>query len=115
MRTFLVDENGDRITKNGLFVFAVDIDAVLQTCEQIMRVQLKEYQYDQTSGIEYLNNVFTDNANLQMFEAQARTQLLSVANVVAVKSLGYEQNEETLSYAAVIETIYGVDQINGTI
>ncbi len=115
MMTIRVDSNGDRATKNGSFVYLYEIDAVMQTCEQVMKQQLKELQYNQTKGIEYFGNVFNGNPNLQLFESQARGQILSVDGVVSIKSFTYSQSVNTLSYSATIKTIYGSGTINGNV
>lgn len=113
MRTIKVDSNGDRVTKNGVFVYLYDLDAVSQTCEQTMRTQVNQLQYAKTKGIEYFNNVFTGNPNLQLFEAQARQQILNVLGVTGISSFSYSQADNELSYTATINTIYGATTING--
>lgn len=115
MKTILVDDNGDRVTKDGLFVYLIDLPALTQTCEQAMKQQLKELQYDQTKGIEYFNNVFTGTPNFQLFESQARNQILNINGVTGISSFTYEQIDNELSYTATIETIYGSGGINGII
>lgn len=115
MRTIKVDSNGDRVTENGFFVYLYNLDAVIQTCEQVMKQQLGELQYDKTKGVEYFNNVFNGNANLQLFESQARQQLLNVEGVRSIQSFTYSQDNNELSYTATIETIYGTDTINGNV
>jgi len=115
MKTILVDGNGDRVTKNGLFVYLFDIEAVQQTCEQAVQQQLKELQYDQTKGIEYFNNVFAGTPNFQLFESQARNQILNIEGVTGISSFTYEQVDNTLSYTATIKTIYGNGEINGSV
>jgi len=115
MKTAQVDEFGDRVTKNGLFVYLYDLDAVIQTCEQVMKTQLGEYQYDKTRGIEYFYNVLTGTPNFQQFEAESRTQLLKIDGVISVTAFTYEQNENTLSYTATIKTIYGNGVANGNV
>ena len=115
MKTIKVDSSGDRVTKNGSFVYLYNQDAVIQTCEQVMKQQLKELQYDQTKGIEYFGNVFTGNANLQLFESQAREQLLNFDGVDGIASLTYSQTDNKLSYTATISTIYGSGTINGNV
>jgi len=115
MKTILVDDNGDRVTKNGLFVYLNNLSALAQTCEQVMKQQLNELQYDQTKGIEYFNNVFTGTPNFQLFEAQARNEMLSVDGVNGISSFTYEQVDNELLYTATIETIYGSGGINGSI
>lgn len=113
MKTLKVDSNGDRVVQNGAFVSLYDLDAVMQTCEQVMKQQLGELQYDQTKGIEYFNNVFLGDSNLQLFEAQARTQLLRVTGVTSISSFTYSQTDNALSYTATINTTYGSGTING--
>lgn len=115
MKTIKVDSNGDRVTKNGFFVYVYDIYAVMQTCEQVMKQQLGELQYSKTKGIEYFNNVFNGNPNLQLFESQSRSQLLNIDGVVSIQSFTYSQTVDELSYSATIKTIYGSDTINGNV
>ena len=115
MKTILVDDNGDRVTKNGLFVYLINLDAVMQTCEQAVKQQLKELQYDQTKGIEYFNNVFSGTPNFQLFESQARNQILNIDGVVGISSFTYEQVNNELLYTATINTIYGNGEINGNV
>lgn len=115
MKTILVDDNGDRVTKNGLFVYLNNLSALAQTCEQVMKQQLNELQYDKTKGIEYFNNVFTGTPNFQLFEAQARNQILNVNGVNGVSSFIYDQVNNELSYNATIQTIYGNGEINGSV
>lgn len=112
MKTVQVDDSGDRVVKNGLFVYLYNLDALTQTCEQVMKQQLRELQYDQTKGIEYFDNVFNGDPNLQLFEAQAREQLLNVNGVTAIASFSYSQTDNELSYTANINTIYGDTVIN---
>lgn len=115
MRTILVDDSGDRVTKNGLFVYLTDIKAVEQTCEQAMKLQLKELQYDQTKGIEYFNNVFVGTPNFQLFESQARNKILNIEGVIGISSFSFEQIDDELLYNATIQTIFGNGEINGSV
>ncbi len=113
MKTVKVDDSGDRVTDNGLFVYLFNLDAVIQTCEQVMKQQLGELQYDLTKGVEYFNNVFNGEPNFQLFEFQARQQILNVGGVTSIDSFSYTHIDEVLSYTATIKTIYGNGEING--
>jgi len=115
MKTIEVNDSGDRVVVNGVFSYLYDINALMQTCEQVMRQQFKELQYDQTKGIEYFNNVFNGNQNLQLFESQARQQLLNISGVNSIQSFTYSQSNNKLSYTATIKTIYGTGSINGNV
>ncbi len=112
MKTKKVDENGDLVTKNGLFIYAYDLDAVLQTCEQSMKQQLRELQFDQKKGIEFLENGFLGDPNFQRFEAESRNTLLDVEGVLSVESFTHKQEDDVLLYTATIKTIYGIGVIS---
>lgn len=107
MRAIQIDGNRDPVIKNGSFVFVFNIDVVAQNCDQAMRQQLGELNYDADKGIQYFDNVLTGNPNFQRFEAQARTQLLNVDGVTGIVSFDFEFNNNVLSYNTVISTIYG--------
>ena len=116
MKAILVDENRDPILKNGKFQFVYDIDVVAQNCDQAMRQQLGELNYDQLRGVDYLNNVYSGAPNFQRFEAQARTVILSVEGVTGINSFKYElvsgNITNALEYAVEIATIYGVTTVD---
>jgi hypothetical protein len=107
MRAIKIDINRNPVIINGSFVFVVDVDAVAQNCEQAMRQQLGELNYDAGKGIQYLDNIFTGNPNFQRFESQARSALSAVNGVTGIVSFNFEFNDSILSYNTVISTIYG--------
>ncbi len=115
MKTVKVDSNGNRISRNGSFVYLYGLEALMQTCEQAMKQQLKELQYNQIKGVEYFGNVFNADVNFQLFEAQARNQLLNVDGVNGIQKFTYSQTRNELSYSATIKTIYGSGTINGNV
>lgn len=107
MRAIKIDNDRNPIIKSGKFVFVFDVDVIAQNCEQAMRQQLGELNYDADKGIQYFDNAFTGNPNFQRFEAQARQQILNVNGVTGVDSFNFEFNDNVLSYNAAISTIYG--------
>ena len=111
MRAIKIDGNRDPVIINGKFVFVFDIDVVAQNCEQAMRQQLGELNYDANKGIQYFDNIFTGNPNFQRFEAQARTQLLNVDGVTGINGFTFDFIAGVLSYNADIITIYGATTV----
>lgn len=107
MRAIKVDANRNPVIKNGAFVWVTGIDVVKQNCDQAMRQQLSELNYDADKGIQYFDNVLTGSPNFQRFEAQARTQLSNVEGVTGIASFNYEFSNNVLSYNTVINTIFG--------
>jgi hypothetical protein len=107
MRAIKIDSNRNPVIVNGKFVFVFNIDVVTQNCEQAMRQQLGELNYDADKGIQYLDNIFTGNPNFQRFESQARRAISAVNGVTGIVSFNFEFNDNILSYNTVISTIYG--------
>lgn len=120
MRAIKVDSKRNPVIVNGSFIWVTDIEVVKQNCDQAMRQQLGELNYDKDKGIQYFDNVFTGTPNFQRFEAQARTQLLNVDGVTGIDSFSYEflpqqDSSNVLSYDVTIITIYGNASIANTI
>lgn len=115
MKEIKLDSNRNPVIKNGNYEFVYDLDAVLQNCDNTMRVQAGEYNYDAAKGVDYLGNVFTGNPNFQRFEFQAREALEELEGVNRVESFDHSLVDNTLSYTAEISTIYGVGSINGNL
>tara|TARA_R110000765_G_scaffold269029_2_gene368029 strand:- start:376 stop:723 length:348 start_codon:yes stop_codon:yes gene_type:complete len=113
MRAIKVDSNRDPILKNGSFVWVTNADVVAQSCDQAMRQQLGELNYDKDKGVQYFDNVLTGNPNFQRFEAQARNQILNVMGVSGIVSFNYDFIDGVLSYNTVISTIYGSTTVAG--
>lgn len=111
MRAIKIDSDRNPVLENGSIQWVYDADVVMQNCDQAMRQELGELNYAKDKGIEYFDNVYTGSPNFQRFEAQARTQLLSVLGVTGINSFEYDlvtsDNVTTLEYSVSISTIYG--------
>lgn len=108
MRAIKIDENRNPVISNGKFVWVTDNDVISQNCEQAMRQQFGELNYDADKGIQYFDNIFTGNPNFQRFESQARSALNAVNGVNGITDFNFEFTDSVLSYNAEISTIYGV-------
>jgi hypothetical protein len=121
MRAIKIDENRNPIIINSKFIWVYNIDVIAQNCDQAMRQQLGELNYNKDKGLQYFDNVFLGNPNFQRFEAQARAQILNVIGVTGIESFEYtfssknvfDRNEENniLRYTININTIYGATTI----
>lgn len=107
MRAIKIDESRNPIIKSGKYVWVTGIDVIAQNCDQAMRQQLGELNYDADKGIQYFDNVMGGNPNFQRFESQARTQILNVDGVTGVANFNYEFKGGVLSYNVSINTIFG--------
>ena len=107
MKAIKIDANRNPVITGGKFVFVFDVDVVAQNCDQAMRQQLGELNYDADKGVQYFDNIFTGNPNFQRFESQARREILNVDGTTGINSFDFEFNDNVLSYNATIGTIYG--------
>ena len=86
--------------------------AVGQLCKSRMEAQRYEMIYAMNQGMP-TRAVAWDTFNPQQFEAAARLILLDTVDVVSVESFSMSNDDNTLAYTAVIQTIYGQTTING--
>jgi hypothetical protein len=113
-QTIAVDKNNDMyIDANGNLAIVFGLQATLQACAQAAKAQLGEMVLATDQGIPYFQQVWIGVPNLQQFEAALRSAFLGVSGVIEVVSLSLSQTSNTLSYTAVIRTIYGAGAING--
>ena len=115
-RILAVDENNDIfIGPNGRLALAEGLAAVSQACKHAVEVQLGEMMFAMDRGVPRFETIWRGTPNLGQFEAALRAQVLAVQDVLRVVSLEVNRTGGTLSYLMTIETIYGEEQINGTL
>lgn len=114
MKSFKKTDYTQDLTFSGNKILLVsDSDVIKQNCDSALRQHVNELLFNKSSGIDYFNNIFTSSQNFQLFESQARSQLLSVSGVNSVISFEYIFYDGLLQYETVIDTIYGEKIING--
>lgn len=112
-RSFAINQNNDIHALNGRLQISVGLQAVLETCERVVKASLGEMIYATDLGTSYFNSVWGASPNVLAFEASARTQLSRVANVIAVEEFTAEIRNNSMVYSATIRTTFGTDTING--
>ena len=90
-----------------------DLEAILEACAQAAQTVLGEIIFNINQGIPFFEVVWIGVPNIQQYIAALRVAFLNVPNVVEVVSLMTSQVDNTLSYTAVIRTIYGSGGISG--
>lgn len=114
MLTIATDENNDiYLDEFGNLAVLTGIEAVAQVCRNKILTAYGELVYDTTAGIPYFETIFNDPPNIELFQNAVVEDLETMEDVVAVKSFEYSVNTDVLSYAAVIQTIYGDLKLNG--
>ena len=114
MDTLKLDNTGDLCLckKNNLAIYR-DLNAVKQTCENYVKATLNEMILNWNNGVPYFQTAFNTNVNIPLFENSIKNRLLEVNGVEKVISVEAKIDNETLSYIAYIQTIYGDGVING--
>ncbi len=88
--------------------------AVMEACAEAANTLLGEVVLDINVGIPYFQVVWNGVPNLQQFEAALKSAFLAVGGgdyVTGVPSLIVSINGSTLTYTAIIQTIYGVSNL----
>jgi len=93
--------------------------AVLQACAQAAKTLLGEIVFNTDVGIPYFETIWIGVPNLQQYKGALTRAFLTVPDVVEVVSLivssgtAAASDVNTLTYSAVIRTVYGSGGISG--
>lgn len=87
--------------------------AVSNVAQNASLMQLGEAIYQTNLGLPTFETVFNGVPNLAIYEAYLRATLTAVPGVVQVTSITSKVANNTFSYTATIETIYGTTYLNG--
>lgn len=101
------DLKRDFVIMAGRIQTVSDLRSAIVIIDNVVRSQLGEYKYNTTKGIDYENNVFTSNPNLQLFEFQVRKNVLALSFVDGIESFDYNVNNNELEYSMNVRTTYG--------
>lgn len=110
-----VSPNDIYLDADGNISLSFDIQAVLQACAQAAKTILGEMVFNVNQGIPYFQTVWIGVPNIQQFTAALRAAFLTVPNVVEVISLITSQENDILTYSAIIRTSYGSGGVTGVI
>ncbi len=106
--TFGVNAQNDLYLDSlGNIAFVYDLTAITQQCAQAASTLLGEMVYNVNQGIPYFQVLWVGVPNTAQFTGALRRAFLAVGGVLEVVSLITSQTGNTLSYTAVIRTIYG--------
>lgn len=115
MITLCVDQNNDLCVKKSNLETITGLKAVIQSCEQAAKTQLGEVFLDTTRGVPNTETIWTSRANIAQFQSYLQRMILSVPDVIGVKSLETDIVENNVVYSIEIETIYGTEIITNVV
>lgn len=113
-QSFATDSRNDLfLDGDGNIAIAQGIDAVLFACANAAKAQLNEMIYAYNQGVANFQTIWTNAINVAQFEASVRAAILTVPGVTGIDSFDMIVDDNTMNYAAVINTIYGIGNLNG--
>lgn len=107
-QSFGLNRNNDiYIGSDGNLVIENGEQAVLNACANVAKASLGEEVLSINNGVPYFQAAWSGAPNIAVFESYLRNAFLSVDGVVQVVSLSTSIANNTLSYIAQIESVYG--------
>lgn len=111
---FAVDARNDLyLATDGRLALSTGLASVMQACAQAAKTQLGEMIYATADGLPNFATVWGGQPSLPQFEAYLRRTLRAVEGVTDVTDIQTRVANNTLSYSAVIQTVYGSGALNG--
>ena len=115
-----VNNNIPNVASNDIYLdsfgnisLSTNLQAVLENCAQAARTLLGEIVFNINQGIPYFQVVWIGVPNILQFSAALRLAFLAVSGVSEVVTLDTQQVDNSLTYTAVIKTVYGIGTLNG--
>lgn len=113
-QTLGIDKSNDLyLGPDGNIALLSGIDAVMNACQTAAQAQLGEMILALDKGVPNLQTIWQSSRNVAQFEAYLRATISSVDGVKKINELTVTLDADVIKYAAVIETVYGVGQLNG--
>lgn len=113
-RIWSTNEQNDIFARpGGVLAISTDLQAVLQFCEQAVKTLLGELIYATDRGVNYDQSIFDGSPNLLAFEADARSQITRIPDVISVTEFEASLRSNAIEYTATINTVFGQGVING--
>lgn len=106
-------QNDLHLGADGNLARTSDLDAVMQAAQHAAQTMLGEMIYAVDRGVPNFEVVWNGSPNLPQFDAFLRRAILSVDGVQQIQELTVSRAANTLTYRAVIQTVYGTAVLNG--
>jgi len=114
VQTFGTSQTGDiYLDSAGNLALLSGQSAVESAAQVASLMQLGEAIYQTNLGLPAFETVFSGVPNLAIYESYLRTTLMNVPGVVSVTSITAKVENNTFSYTAQIETVYGSLKVSG--
>lgn len=114
MKTIATNDNNDIfIDAGGNIAIYSDIAALANISKNAVLTNSAELEFNTEKGIPYMETVFSDNVNTDIFQANIIRTLEALEGVERVSSFTYELKDGIYSYSVQIITELGTVVVNG--
>ena len=114
MKTLATDNNNDLyVDAGGSIAIVSDIDALANISKNAVLTNRGELTYNVQFGIPYMETIFADLANTDIFQASIIQTLESLEGVERISSFSFEINNGIYSYQVEETTKFGTVILNG--
>lgn len=113
MRTFATTDTNDFALIGRSLALTTDLQAVLLVCAHAAKALLGEMVFAKDQGMPYFQTVWVGAPTTAPFEAAFRERIARVPGVTGIDELTTSQVGDSMTYQAVIVTIYGTGTLNG--
>lgn len=111
-----LDENNDiYLDKYKNLALVQDIEAVKTSVSCATKTNYGEIVLDTRLGIPYFETIFTAHPDIELWKNYMKEAILSVPKVIGISyfKTDVDNSKGLLTYAAIINTEYGQEEING--
>lgn len=114
MKTLATDKNNDLfINAEGYIAVSEDLDALANISKNAVLVNRGELHYNVLNGIPYLETIFSDSVNTDMFQANIIQTLEGLEGVERISAFSFDIKDGIYSYSVEEITEYGTVVLNG--
>lgn len=107
MTGFLTKNNDIYLNNSKSLVMGQDIEALKISIQTTIQTLLGEYFMDSTIGLPYKEVLWVGVPDYELFSQYVKSAILAYPEVSSISSYTYSTANNTFSYNATINTIYG--------
>jgi len=113
--TLQTNDNHDLfVGPNGNINIISGVQALKQSIDEAVLMRLTEDIFNLANGVDYLGTAFSSPVDLDGFRVSLSQNIMKHSDVISIKSLAMNLNDNTLEWVAEILTVYGVVPVSST-
>lgn len=114
MKTIALNKDNDLyLDDGGNLALALESDAMSEISKNIVLTNKGELEFAILNGLPYMETIFSENGNFDIFQAEIIQALEKLDGVQRVSSFSYIVVDKVYSYSVTLITDYGTVVLNG--